>query len=134
VEAKLYYQLAQADIESLGDPGKGRQSEALITQIATCLNTKTETMLEFLPPEQREQLKCQLILRVIDRHWINHLNAMEALQKSVWLSSYEQKQPIVVFYSKSYDLFDDMMRQNAFALIESVHDFERQLEEYKKIQ
>ncbi|MCI7642923.1 MAG: preprotein translocase subunit SecA [Lentisphaeria bacterium] len=133
VADKLHYQLAKSDIDSLGDPGKGRQSEALITRIAVSLNERTEALLEFLPPEQREHLKCQLILRVIDRHWINHLNAMEALQKSVWLSSYEQKQPIVVFYSKSYELFEDMMRKNAFALVESVDDFERQLEEFKRV-
>ena len=48
-------------------------------------------------------------LRVIDEYWKNHLREMDDLKQSVQNASYEQKDPIVVSKSESYNLFITML-------------------------
>ena len=48
-------------------------------------------------------------LRVIDEYWKNHLREMDDLKQSVQNASYEQKDPIVVYKSESYNLFITML-------------------------
>ncbi|MBQ5438795.1 MAG: SEC-C domain-containing protein, partial [Bacteroidales bacterium] len=48
-------------------------------------------------------------LRVIDEYWKNHLREMDDLKQSVQNAAYEQKDPIVVYKSESYNLFITML-------------------------
>ena len=48
-------------------------------------------------------------LRVIDDYWKNHLREMDDLKQSVQNAAYEQKDPIVVYKSESYNLFITML-------------------------
>ena len=48
-------------------------------------------------------------LRVIDEYWKNHLRDMDDLKQSVQNAAYEQKDPIVVYKTESYDLFITML-------------------------
>ncbi len=48
-------------------------------------------------------------LRVIDEYWKNHLRDMDDLKQSVQNAAYEQKDPIVVYKTESYNLFITML-------------------------
>ena len=48
-------------------------------------------------------------LRVIDDYWKNHLRDMDDLKQSVQNAAYEQKDPIVVYKTESYNLFITML-------------------------
>jgi len=48
-------------------------------------------------------------LRVIDEYWKDHLRDMDDLKQSVQNAAYEQKDPIVVYKTESYDLFITML-------------------------
>ena len=50
-----------------------------------------------------------ITLRVIDEYWKNHLREMDDLKQSVQNAAYEQKDPIVVYKSESYNLFITML-------------------------
>ena len=50
-----------------------------------------------------------ITLRVIDEYWKNHLREMDDLKQSVQNAAYEQKDPIVVYKTESYDLFITML-------------------------
>ena len=50
-----------------------------------------------------------ITLRVIDEYWKNHLREMDDLKQSVQNAAYEQKDPIVVYKSESYELFITML-------------------------
>ena len=50
-----------------------------------------------------------ITLRVIDDYWKNHLREMDDLKQSVQNAAYEQKDPIVVYKSESYNLFITML-------------------------
>ena len=48
-------------------------------------------------------------LRVIDNYWKDHLRDMDDLKQSVQNAAYEQKDPIVIYKSESYNLFITML-------------------------
>ena len=50
-----------------------------------------------------------ITLRVIDEYWKNHLREMDDLKQSVQNATYEQKDPIVVYKTESYNLFITML-------------------------
>ena len=49
-----------------------------------------------------------LMLRVIDYLWTRHLTTMEGLRHSIGLQAYGQKDPLVQYKVKAYELFDDL--------------------------
>ena len=50
-----------------------------------------------------------ITLRVIDNFWMEHLREMDDLKQSVQNAAYEQKDPIVIYKSESYNLFITML-------------------------
>ena len=48
------------------------------------------------------------MLRVIDYLWTRHLTTMEGLRHSIGLQAYGQKDPLVQYKVKAYELFDDL--------------------------
>jgi preprotein translocase subunit SecA len=49
-----------------------------------------------------------LMLRVIDHLWTRHLTTMEGLRHSIGLQAYGQKDPLVQYKVKAYELFDEL--------------------------
>ena len=52
-----------------------------------------------------------VLLRNVDTHWMDHIDAMEDLKKGIHLRSYAQRDPVVAFRVESYDMFDEMTRE-----------------------
>src|SRR5439155_6079032 len=46
--------------------------------------------------------------RVIDYLWTRHLTTMEGLRHSIGLQAYGQKDPLVQYKVKAYELFDEL--------------------------
>ncbi len=69
-----------------------------------------------LDPEVREIIKdafvrwqeADLMMRVIDYLWTRHLTTMEQLRHSIGLQAYGQKDPLVSYKVKAYELFDEL--------------------------
>jgi preprotein translocase subunit SecA len=49
-----------------------------------------------------------LMMRVIDYLWTRHLTTMEGLRHSIGLQAYGQKDPLVQYKVKAYELFDEL--------------------------
>ncbi|HET6261853.1 MAG TPA: SEC-C metal-binding domain-containing protein [Chloroflexia bacterium] len=52
--------------------------------------------------------EADLMLRVIDYLWTRHLTTMEGLRHSIGLQAYGQKDPLIQYKIKAYDLFEDL--------------------------
>jgi preprotein translocase subunit SecA len=50
-----------------------------------------------------------MVLRVMDRAWINHIDIMSKLREGIHLRSYAQNNPLQAYVSEGYELFEDMM-------------------------
>lgn len=57
----------------------------------------------FAPVEKR------IVLRTIDRNWVEHIDMMEKLRNGIHLRSYAQGNPLQQYINEGYELYDDMM-------------------------
>lgn len=54
-------------------------------------------------------LEKTMVLRVMDRAWVNHIDIMSKLREGIHLRSYAQNNPLQAYVAEGYDLFEDMM-------------------------
>lgn len=54
-------------------------------------------------------LERDLLLRVVDNKWIDHLHNLDMLRDGIGLRAYGQKNPLLEYKKEAYDLFNNMM-------------------------
>ena len=69
---------------------------------------------EFPEPEAIRELERVILLKVIDRKWMDHIDDMDQLRQGIGLQAYAQKDPLVEYKLSGYEMFD--------ALIENIKD------------
>ncbi len=52
-----------------------------------------------------------ILLRVVDEHWIEHIDAMDDLKQGIGLRSYAQKDPVYSYTSEGFEMFDAMVAE-----------------------
>ncbi len=55
------------------------------------------------------ELERSVLLRVIDRHWMDHIDDMDQLRQGIGLAAYGQKDPLVEYKTEGYEMFDGMI-------------------------
>lgn len=63
---------------------------------------------EFPEPEAIRELERVVLLKVIDRKWMDHIDDMEQLRQGVGLQAYGQRDPLVEYKMSGYEMFDEM--------------------------
>ena len=66
---------------------------------------------EELGADQMENIARYVMLRVIDRQWMDHLDAMDQLRTGIGLQAIGQKNPLVEYKYAAYDMFNQMMEE-----------------------
>lgn len=64
---------------------------------------------EFPEPEAVRELERVVLLKVIDRKWMDHIDDMDQLRQGIGLQAYGQRDPLVEYKMSGYDMFDDMI-------------------------
>ena len=64
---------------------------------------------DMMSPEIMRELENLVILKVVDQHWMEHLDAMDMLREGVGLRAYGQKDPLVEYKFEAYDMFEGMI-------------------------
>ena len=54
-------------------------------------------------------LERDILLRVVDTQWIDHLHNIDMLRDGIGLRAYGQKDPLIEYKKEAYDLFNEMM-------------------------
>ncbi len=63
---------------------------------------------EFPQAEQVRELERVILLKVIDRKWMDHIDDMDQLRQGIGLQAYGQRDPLVEYKMSGYDMFDAM--------------------------
>ena len=63
---------------------------------------------EFPDEEAIRELERVILLKVIDRKWMDHIDDMEILKQGIGLQAYGQKDPLVEYKMNGYNMFDEM--------------------------
>ena len=64
---------------------------------------------EFPEIEQMRELERVVLLKVIDRKWMDHIDDMDQLRQGIGLQAYGQRDPLVEYKFAAYDMFDELI-------------------------
>ena len=80
-------------------------TEAFITAAADFYEKKEEE----ITPELMRELERVVLLRVVDEHWMDHIDAMHDLRQGIRLRAYAQTDPVIAYKKESLDMFEEMI-------------------------
>lgn len=63
---------------------------------------------EFPEAEQIRELERVILLKVIDRKWMDHIDDMDQLRQGIGLQAYGQRDPLVEYKMTGYEMFNEM--------------------------
>ncbi len=63
---------------------------------------------EFQQEDQIRELERVILLKVIDRKWMDHIDDMAQLRQGIGLQAYGQKDPVIEYKYAGYDMFQEM--------------------------
>ncbi|MCD7738747.1 MAG: preprotein translocase subunit SecA [Lachnospiraceae bacterium] len=63
---------------------------------------------EFPEAETMREIERVILLKCVDRKWMDHIDDMDQLRQGIGLAAYGQKDPLVEYKMSSYDLFEEM--------------------------
>lgn len=63
---------------------------------------------EFPEPEAIRELERVILLKVIDKKWMDHIDDMDQLRQGIGLQAYGQKDPLIEYKMSGYEMFDNM--------------------------
>ena len=56
-------------------------------------------------------LERDVLLRVVDNKWIDHLHNIDMLRDGIGLRAYGQKDPLIEYKREAYDMYNTMMHE-----------------------
>ncbi len=63
---------------------------------------------EFPDPEAIRELERVILLKVIDRKWMDHIDNMDQMRQGIGLQAYGQRDPLVEYKMNGFDMFEQM--------------------------
>ena len=63
---------------------------------------------EFPEAETIREIERVILLKVIDRKWMDHIDDMDQLRQGIGLAAYGQRDPLVEYKMNGYEMFDEM--------------------------
>ncbi len=91
--------------ERLSKPNKDNLKQQLKGEAVKLYEAKEA---EFPNPEQIRELERVILLKVIDRKWMGHIDDMDQLRQGAGLQAYGQRDPLVEYKMAGYSMFDEM--------------------------
>jgi preprotein translocase subunit SecA len=99
--------LAEISVEN--DDKKNMKKNVLIQTLKEdAVKLYEEKEAEFTEIEHLREVERVILLRVIDRKWMDHIDDMDQLRQGIGLQAYGQRDPLVEFKFMGFEMFDEM--------------------------
>jgi preprotein translocase subunit SecA len=95
-------QVKEADLEGL-------DREGILDVLETDADRAYAEVEARFGEEAMRQVERHIMLAVIDRLWVEHLTAMDDLREGVGLQAYGQRDPLVVYKTEGYKMFQRLL-------------------------
>ena len=83
--------------------------DSLIETIYEHIVEEYENKIKGFPDELKNEFEKAISLRVIDTHWMDHINAMSLLREGIYLRQYAQENPLQAYTAEGYEMFDNLL-------------------------
>ncbi len=87
----------------------GKSIEELSDHLYNIVVDDYSKKLEGIPEEIQNDFEKSISLRIIDKYWMDQLDAMEELKEGVGLRGYAQNNPLQVYALEGFQMFDNML-------------------------
>lgn len=108
----LYSELSQllgADFTGqLHDITNRKALEEKTRELVDALYAKKEAEISDAGIDMRE-VERVVLLKAVDSHWMDHIDAMDQLRQGIGLQALGQKDPVVAYRNMGFDMFDEMV-------------------------
>ena len=95
--------------EEMIDSSKDDLKERILAECMAIYEDKEEQVGEDEDGENRmREVERVILLKTIDRKWMDHIDNMDQLRQGIGLQSYGQRDPVVEYKFTGYDMFNDM--------------------------
>jgi preprotein translocase subunit SecA len=86
-----------------------RSADDLYERVMSEATSYYEQREQLIGPELSRDIERQVMLRLIDQHWRDHLYEMDYLREGIHLRAYGQVDPAVAWQREGFDMFAQMM-------------------------
>ncbi len=86
-----------------------KDTDELIEYLYDCVQKEFTSKLKDIPEEIANEFEKTIALRVIDTHWMEHINTMSILREGIHLRGYAQENPLRAYTTEGYNLFEQLL-------------------------
>ena len=86
-----------------------KSSDEIIDYLYEKLVLEYEEKIKKIPSDITNEFEKAIMLRVIDTHWMEHINTMSHLREGIHLRSYAQNNPLREYKTEGYQMFDELL-------------------------
>ncbi len=86
-----------------------KKAELKETLTEMALQAYADKESEFPDPESMREAERVVLLKTIDRKWMDHIDDMDQLRQGIGLQAYAQRDPLNEYKMAGYDMFNEMM-------------------------
>ena len=111
-------------IQSWLDENENLEEGSLREKIIGNINQFAEEKQRLIPAELMRKVEKDFMLDVLDRHWKEHLVAMDHLRQGIGLRSYAAKNPKQEYKREAFAMFREMLeniKHNVIGILFKVH-------------
>ena len=83
--------------------------ESITNELIERAHEKYEEKEKQFPEGALREIERIVLLRNVDRHWVDHIDAMDDLEEGIGLRAYGQKDPVNEYRFESANMFDEMI-------------------------
>lgn len=86
-----------------------KKEDEIISFIYDRIEKEYEEKTSVIPLEIKNEFEKAIALRVIDTHWMEHINTMSHLREGIHLRGYAQENPLRAYTTEGFELFDGLL-------------------------
>ena len=97
--------------------------QSIIDYIVKKCNEKLKYLVDNYEEDSIKEMERRVLLRVVDTHWMDHMDSMEELKRGIGLRAYAQKDPVLDYRVEGFDMFDAMISEIKEETVKSILSF-----------
>ncbi len=90
---------------------EGKTEEQLIEYVTNLVKEDYRLKEKSIDASVFHEFQKVIVLRVVDTHWMNHIDAMDALRQGIHLRSYGQINPLHEYQSEGFEMFNRLIER-----------------------
>jgi len=106
--ARIFFEKDMVSADSFSGCSAQEDLKARLRRMAHEVYAKREELFTGAGLNMRD-IERVVLLRFVDNHWMDHIDAMDQLREGITLQAYGQKDPIVEYRIEGFNMFEEMV-------------------------